>query len=76
MSVDQRAATVPDFDPDALREKYRLERDKRLRAVRVGKAWMLRRSDYERWIAGLQGADACVPSVDDAAADLRRRGVI
>ena len=32
MSVDQRAATVPDFDPDALREKYRLERDKRLRA--------------------------------------------
>jgi hypothetical protein len=51
-------------------------RDKRLRAVRVGKAWMLRRSDYERWIAGLQGADACVPSVDDAAADLRRRGVI
>ena len=23
--------TVPTFDPDALREKYRLERDKRLR---------------------------------------------
>jgi cyclohexanone monooxygenase len=26
------APTHPDFDPDALREKYRLERDKRLRA--------------------------------------------
>jgi cation diffusion facilitator CzcD-associated flavoprotein CzcO len=31
MTVDQRSATVPDFDPDALREKYQLERDKRLR---------------------------------------------
>ena len=26
------APTDPDFDPDALREKYRAERDKRLRA--------------------------------------------
>ena len=33
MSVDQRASTsVPEFDRDALREKYQLERDKRLRA--------------------------------------------
>jgi cyclohexanone monooxygenase len=34
MSIDQRAGApaAQDFDPDALREKYRLERDKRLRA--------------------------------------------
>ena len=33
MSIDERAVTAPApaFDPDALREKYRLERDKRLR---------------------------------------------
>ncbi len=34
MSVDERPAAppAPDLDPEALREKYRLERDKRLRA--------------------------------------------
>jgi cation diffusion facilitator CzcD-associated flavoprotein CzcO len=34
MSVDQRppVPSTPDFDPGALREKYRLERDKRIRA--------------------------------------------
>ncbi len=34
MSIDERTAlkSSPDFDPDALREKYRMERDKRLRA--------------------------------------------
>ena len=34
MSVDQRpaASAAPDFDAEALRERYRLERDKRLRA--------------------------------------------
>ncbi|HEY1652213.1 MAG TPA: NAD(P)/FAD-dependent oxidoreductase [Acidimicrobiales bacterium] len=34
MSVEERAAVTSnsDFDPDALREKYRLERDKRLRS--------------------------------------------
>jgi cation diffusion facilitator CzcD-associated flavoprotein CzcO len=34
VSIDERAAVAPnsDFDPDALREKYRLERDKRLRS--------------------------------------------
>jgi cation diffusion facilitator CzcD-associated flavoprotein CzcO len=33
VSIDERAVTAPApaFDPDALREKYRLERDKRLR---------------------------------------------
>ena len=33
MSIDERADVTaePDFDPDALREKYRMERDKRLR---------------------------------------------
>ena len=33
MSIDERAElqSAPEFDPDALREKYRLERDKRLR---------------------------------------------
>jgi hypothetical protein len=30
--VDQITKPVVDFDPDALREKYRQERDKRLRA--------------------------------------------
>jgi cation diffusion facilitator CzcD-associated flavoprotein CzcO len=34
VSIDERplSAPAPAFDPDALREKYRLERDKRLRA--------------------------------------------
>ena len=34
MSVDQRppVSSATDFDSDALREKYRLERDKRIRA--------------------------------------------
>jgi cyclohexanone monooxygenase len=34
VSIDERAdlTSAPDFDPDALREKYGLERDKRLRA--------------------------------------------
>ena len=34
MSIDERAdlKPAPEFDPDALREKYRMERDKRLRA--------------------------------------------
>ncbi len=32
MSTTQDSRTTPDFDPDALREKYRIERDKRLRA--------------------------------------------
>jgi cyclohexanone monooxygenase len=33
MSIDERTdlSSAPDFDPDALREKYRMERDKRLR---------------------------------------------
>ena len=31
MSIDERPTTIPAFDPDALREKYRQERDKRLR---------------------------------------------
>ncbi len=33
VSIDERTAVAPnsDFDPDALREKYRLERDKRVR---------------------------------------------
>jgi cation diffusion facilitator CzcD-associated flavoprotein CzcO len=33
VSIDERPVTAPatEFDPDALREKYRLERDKRLR---------------------------------------------
>ena len=32
MSTTQDSPTTPAFDPDALREKYRIERDKRLRA--------------------------------------------
>jgi cyclohexanone monooxygenase len=34
VSIGERAAVAPnsDFDPDALREKYRLERDKRVRS--------------------------------------------
>jgi cyclohexanone monooxygenase len=34
VSIDERAdiTSAPDFDPDALREKYRMERDKRLRS--------------------------------------------
>ncbi|HWF17343.1 MAG TPA: NAD(P)/FAD-dependent oxidoreductase [Acidimicrobiales bacterium] len=34
MSIDERSTVTPasDFDPDTLRERYRLERDKRLRA--------------------------------------------
>ena len=31
MSVDEQLVEVPSFDPDALRERYRRERDKRLR---------------------------------------------
>ena len=32
MTIQDSAANELDFDPDALREKYRLERDKRLRS--------------------------------------------
>ena len=31
MSNVSTTTSTPDFDPDALREKYRLERDKRIR---------------------------------------------
>jgi cation diffusion facilitator CzcD-associated flavoprotein CzcO len=31
MSIDERTSTEPGFDPDELRERYRLEREKRLR---------------------------------------------
>jgi hypothetical protein len=41
-------------------------------AVRVGKIWFIRRSDYERWI---NGTAASTPTVDTAIANLRAAGV-
>jgi hypothetical protein len=46
-------------------------------AVKVGRMWAMRRSDFERWIgAAAKHLPPRPPSVDDAAVDLRRRGVI
>jgi hypothetical protein len=43
-------------------------------AIRVGKVWFIRRSDYDRWTTGT-ATSTSAPTVEDAAADLRRRGV-
>lgn len=42
-------------------------------AVKIGKGWFLRGADADRLVAG---APTAVPSVADAEADLRRRGVL
>ena len=44
-------------------------------AVKVGASWMIRAADFERWLVAQQRADRpALPTVDDALADLRRRG--
>ncbi len=43
-------------------------------AVRVGKQWLIRESEIAAFIAGM--GPRGVPTVEDAAADLRRRGVL
>jgi hypothetical protein len=44
-------------------------------AVRVGKQWLIRESEIAAFIAGT-GRPRGVPTVEDAAADLRRRGIL
>lgn len=45
-------------------------------AVKVGRTWMIRRSDFERFVgAKAKHLPPTVPTVDEAMADLRRRGV-
>lgn len=44
------------------------------RAVRVGRTWMIRPLDFAAFVSG-GSASREVPSVDDALADLRARGV-
>jgi hypothetical protein len=43
-------------------------------AVRVGKQWLIRESEIAAFIAG--AGPRGMPTVEDAAADLRRRGVL
>jgi hypothetical protein len=46
-------------------------------AVKVGKTWMVRPSDFERWITRAQDrARAPAPSIEEATAELRRRGLL
>jgi hypothetical protein len=46
-------------------------------AIKVGKTWMMRRSDFEAWIGvRAKHLPLAPPSVDDALADLRKRGVV
>jgi len=42
-------------------------------AVKIGKSWFTRASDVDRLVAGTSRG---VPTVEDATADLRRRGVL
>jgi hypothetical protein len=42
--------------------------------VKIGLAWMMTASDFEKWRAGEHRSSA--PTVEDAAAELRRRGII
>ena len=43
-------------------------------AVRVGRQWLIRPSDFDAFVSG--NAIRCVPTVEQAAADLRSRGVL
>lgn len=48
-------------------------------AVKVGKVWMIRESDIERLTkskAEKQAEERRIPTVEEAMADLRRRGVV
>jgi hypothetical protein len=45
------------------------------RAVRIGRTWMIRRRDFEAWLAGTSSSPAQPPSVEDAISVLRRHGV-
>ena len=45
-------------------------------AVKVGRTWTIRRSDFERFVgAKAKHLPPRAPTVDEAMADLRRRGV-
>jgi hypothetical protein len=44
-------------------------------AIKIGKEWMMRPSDVERWVTGKAPTVVKVPTVEDAMADLRRRGL-
>jgi hypothetical protein len=46
-------------------------------AVKVGRVWMIRASDFERWVTGARVAGgAAPPSIAEATAELERRGVL
>jgi hypothetical protein len=47
-------------------------------AMKVGRVWMMTRSAFERWTGTARDVanDVQPPTIEDAAADLRRRGVI
>jgi hypothetical protein len=64
---------VPDWSNRRIAENARAGRIPGAR--KIGKQWMMARSDFERWI-GLRTTETGSPSVEDAAADLQRRGVI
>lgn len=45
-------------------------------AVKVGREWMLRESDFDAWVAGTRMPVAVAPpSIEDAIAILRSKGV-
>jgi excisionase family DNA binding protein len=64
---------VTDYLQLNLRTVYRLIRDGRIPAVRVGRQWRFRRSDVDRWLEGRKPAtpgtrDETVPRVEESVA--------
>lgn len=67
---------LPDWTPRRVNENARAGRIPGV--VKVGRSWMLRGSDFDRWVAGdkATAANDAPPTIDEATRELRRRGVL